>query len=326
VRAARDAGHSVGHRSRWIPGARVRIDYWKKLGVSIHVGNLLDHDSLKGIMKDVTDVYHNAAIVVNEAVSKEIMFKVNFEGTQVLIDEFLKEKTTSKFIQASTLGVYGFNYPKYPIKETYKLKPANNYQYSKLLAEEALLKAHNEHGMYVSMIRNSLIVGPRDTVTSLRVAQGLINGSIPYLGKGTNEFSMVDARDSSRAMITAAKNPAANGECFNIKSFDINQKDYFNFYADACNVARPSKQYPKWLALTFAFFKELTTPKGKEVLITRTRVNRYTAIRLLDITKIKEKLNFEPKHTDANKVIKESVDWLIHNNYLDIKSAKSKLT
>jgi nucleoside-diphosphate-sugar epimerase len=176
---------------------------------------------------------------------------------------------------------------------------------------------YQENNLNYTAIRNSLIVGPRDVLTSLRVCQGLMNKKIPYIGKGKNTFTMVDARDSSRAMIESAKNPKSKGQAYNIKSFDINQRDYFDFYSDACKTSRPDKKYPYWLAYFFAWFKEKTTPKDQEVLITRTRVDRYCNTRLLDDSKIRKELNFVPIHNDSKKVIQESVDWLFKNNYLN---------
>jgi nucleoside-diphosphate-sugar epimerase len=288
------------------------------LGAIPFIGDLNDSDSLKGIMKDISTVYHNAAIVINEAAPPEAIMKVNYEGTIALVKDFLKSNSTEKFVFASSLGVYGFKYPKHPINEEHKINPANTYQLSKWKSEQFLNEKFQENGLNYTAIRNALIVGPRDTVTSCRVCQGLIDKKIPYLGKGTNEFTMVDARDSSRAMIQSVNESNSKGKVYNVKSFDINQRDYFDFYSEACNIPKPDKKYPYWLAYLFAWFKEKSTPKGQEVLITRTRVDRYCNTRLLDDSKIRQEINFKPIHTDSKKVIKESVDWLIQKNHLKL--------
>ncbi|HUT82958.1 MAG TPA: NAD-dependent epimerase/dehydratase family protein [Candidatus Bathyarchaeia archaeon] len=308
----------VGKDIRILAMPHENVDVLKKMGIDIFVGDLRDKNSLIGIMKDITTVYHNAAIIVNEAVSREEMMLINYQGTVALAEGFLKEKAAEKFVFASTLGVYGMKYPNYPVPESGPIKPANNYQESKYLAEKYLLDLAETNGINTSAIRNSLILGPGDTSTSPRLARGLLDGKIPYLGKGTNRFSMVDARDSSRAMILTTKKPNSKGEAYNVKSFDINQKDYFDYYAEACNNCYPQKQYPYWLAYLFAWLKEKTTPKGQEALITRTRVKRYGSTRLLDTTKIEQTLGFKPKYTDPKIVIKDSIDWLCKNNYLAI--------
>ncbi|MCF2143621.1 MAG: NAD-dependent epimerase/dehydratase family protein [Candidatus Heimdallarchaeota archaeon] len=294
------------------------VSFYADLGVDIFRGNLAFPSTLTGIMADVTTVYHLAAIVVNDSVSREEMLRVNFEGTRALVDAFLRSTSSERFIFSSSLGVYGFSFPSYPIPETFPLNPQNNYHESKMLAERYLLNASSTYGFHASALRNAPIVGPFDTVTSLRVARGLLAGDVSYLGKGSNAFSMVDVRDSSNAMLLVANHPRAKGEVYNIKSFDLTQREYFTFYADACGGCYPKRTVPVWLAYLFAWFKELTTPKGKEVLVSRNRIRRFTNTRLLDTTKIETDLGFTPEHTDAKTVISEAVRWLIDNGYLPL--------
>ncbi|MBN1328237.1 MAG: NAD-dependent epimerase/dehydratase family protein [Candidatus Heimdallarchaeota archaeon] len=316
VKELLESGEYTGKDIRVLVKKGRDVTEWENLGVEVFRGDLKDKKSLTGIMKDITTVYHNAAIIVNEAVSREEMTLVNYQGTIALAEEFLKEVTAEKFIFASSFGVYGMKFPNYPIKEDSPKKPANNYQETKYLAEQYLHNLYDTQGLNVSSIRNCLILGPGDISTSPRLVRGLLAGKIPYLGKGANRLSMVDARDSCKAMILTTKKPVSKGQVYNIKSFDIKQRDYFNFYAKACNNAYPKKYYPCWIAYLFAWSKEKTTPKGKEVLITRTRVNRYCSTRLLDTTKIENELGFKPQHTNPEIVINETIDWLKKNNYL----------
>ena len=306
-----------GNEIRILAMLSENIDELKKLQIESFIGDLQYPETLKGIMKDVTTVYHLAAIVVNESVTREIMMRVNYKGTEALVNEFLKEKTTEKFVFASTLGVHGFDFPNYPVTEEYPLNPQNNYHESKLLAENYLINCSHENGIDTTAIRNSLIVGPYDTVTSVRVAKGLLNGQISYLGKGKNKFSMVDGRDSSKAMIMSSKDKTAKGKAYNVKSFDITQRDYFNRYAECCGGCYPKRTVPKWLANLFAWYKEKTTPEGQEVLVTRTRIHRYTSDRMLDTTKIETELGYTPDYSDPKVVINDSIQWLIDNDYLD---------
>lgn len=292
-------------------------DDLEQLGVEIIRGDLLHQDTLKGIMKDVTDVYHNAAIIITESVSREIMMKVNYHATIDLAKEFLKEESTKKFVFASSFGVYGMKYPKYPISEGFPKNPQNNYQESKLLAENHLIKLHQENDLDITAIRNPLIIGPGDRNITLRLVNGLIQNKIPYLGKGKNKSSYVDARDTAQAMILSTKKSPSKGKIYNIKSFDISQKDYFDYHAKACGDCYPTKRFPVWLAYLFAWYKEKTTPKGQESLINRTRVKRFAYPRMLDTKKIQNELGFQPQHSDSEKVIHEAIQWLRDNNLLE---------
>ena len=293
-------------------------DDLEQLGVEIIRGDLLHPESLKGIMNDVTDVYHNAAIIITESVSREIMMKVNYHATIDLAKEFLKEESTKKFVFASSFGVYGMRYPKYPISEEFPKNPQNNYQESKLLAENQLIKLNQENDLDITAIRNPLIIGPGDRNITLRLVNGLIQNKIPYLGKGKNKSSYVDARDTAQAMILSTKKSVSKGKIYNIKSFDISQKDYFDYHAKACGDCYPTKRFPVWLAYLFAWYKEKTTPKGQESLINRTRVKRFAYPRMLDTNKIQSELGFKPQHSDSKKVIHEAIQGLRDNNLLEI--------
>ena len=58
-------------------------------GIEIIRGDLQHLDSVKGLLKDVSTVYHNAAIVITESVSRDVMMKVNFQATIELAKEFI---------------------------------------------------------------------------------------------------------------------------------------------------------------------------------------------------------------------------------------------
>ncbi|MHA1123868.1 MAG: NAD-dependent epimerase/dehydratase family protein [Candidatus Heimdallarchaeota archaeon] len=146
-------------------------DDLEEIGAEIIRGDLMLPDSLKGIMKDVTTVYHNAAIIITESVSREVMMKVNYQATIDIAKAFLKEESAKKFVFASSFGVYGMKYPKYPISENYTKNPQNNYQESKLLAENHLIKLHKENGLDITAIRNPLIIGPGDRNITLRLVK-----------------------------------------------------------------------------------------------------------------------------------------------------------
>lgn len=286
-------------------------------GVEIVRGDLLHSNSLKGIMKDVTTVYHNAAIVITESVSREVMMKVNYHATIDLAKKLLKEESAKKFVFASSFGVYGMKYPKHPISEEYRKNPQNNYQESKFLAEIQLQKLHEENSLDFTAIRNPLIIGPGDKNITLRLVNGLIQNKVPYLGKGQNKSSYVDARDSAQAMILSTKKSVSKGKSYNIKSFDISQKNFFDYHAKACGDCYPTKKFPVWIAYLFAWYKEKTTPKGQESLINRTRVKRFAYPRMLDTKKIQSELGFQPQHSDSEKVIHEAIQWLRENNLLE---------
>jgi len=116
-------------------------------------------------------------------------------------------------------------------------------------------------------------------------------------------------------------------EAYNVKSFDLSQLDYWGTFMDEINHQKKIPVFPYWLAYLYAWSKEIGAKlkgKGKPTL-TRHRVKRYGKSRILDISKIKEKLDWEPVHTDGAQVIRDTVQWLKDNNFIDLEKKKVKL-
>lgn len=109
-------------------------------------------DNFKGDIKSKKDIeiwlknkkfdaiFHLAAVVPTIEVSSNYKkaTKINYLGTQILIDEVLKRNTTNWFLFTSTSHVY--NYSPFKIKETSVIKPISKYGKTKFKAEKYLLK------------------------------------------------------------------------------------------------------------------------------------------------------------------------------------------
>ena len=109
-------------------------------------GDLGSKTQIKKWIKDkkFDGIFHLAAIVPTNKVSKNIKraLKVNYEGTKILVDEIIKQKTTNWIMFTSTSHVYNFNKKK--IKETSKTRPISKYGDTKLKAEKYILKKKNK--------------------------------------------------------------------------------------------------------------------------------------------------------------------------------------
>lgn len=302
------------------------IDELKKLEVELLIGDLTDYESLKNAVKGKSLVFHLGAVVLDQ-VSPEILQKVNVDGTEALLDAFVKEKTAKKFVFVSTWGVYGYKVKPKPMKEDQPFNPTNEYHKSKQVSEQITWNYQKKHNLPVAVARLPMILGPSDTLTTPRVVQGFFDEEVKMVGKGKNFYSGVDVRDAARAIITMGIREEANGNAYNIKSFDISQKDYWFAHKDAIKSDFKIPNYPRWVVMIYAWFKEISAKRkgiGKPTL-TRYRVMRYGNTRILDISKIKKDLDWEPKYTNGKEVIRESVNWLIEHKYIDYENKKVTL-
>ena len=73
-------------------------------GVRLYPGDVTDLESLKAASQAVHTIFHCAAAVDEKR--KDLFWKINFEGTAQLL-EAARRAAVSKFIQVSSIGVYG---------------------------------------------------------------------------------------------------------------------------------------------------------------------------------------------------------------------------
>ncbi|NHJ84893.1 MAG: NAD(P)-dependent oxidoreductase [Asgard group archaeon] len=297
------------------------LDELKKFGVNLVVGDLTDADSLERAVKGKEIIFHLGAVVLDQS-DPDILHQVNVLGTEALLNAFAKEKMAKKFVSVSTWGVYGYRVKPKPMKETQKFDPTNDYHKSKMEAEKLVWEFHEKHGINVSVARLPMILGPGDTLTTPRVIQAFFDDKVKQIGNGNNIFSGVHVRDAARAILLMGLKKEENGSAYNVKSFDISQKDYWRTHMKAINYEKKIPVFPYWLAYLYAWSREISTKlkgKGKPTL-TRHRVMRYGNTRILDISKIQKELQYKPKFTDGNEVIRNAVKWLNENNYIDYET------
>ncbi|MFW9924624.1 MAG: NAD-dependent epimerase/dehydratase family protein [Candidatus Thorarchaeota archaeon] len=229
----------------------------KKLGVNLVTGDLADPESLKKAVKGKSIIFHLGAVVLDQS-PPELLQKVNVEGTEVLLAAFAEEKDKKKFVFVSTWGVYGYRVKPKPMKENQPFDPTTDYHKSKVEAEKIVQRYHTEYNIPITIARLPMILGPGDTLTTPRVVQAFFDNKVKMIGKGKNLFSAVHVKDAARAIITMGLNSNGNGGIYNVKSFDVSQKDYWEVHMRAINYDQKIPVFPHWLAMLYAWTKEVS--------------------------------------------------------------------
>jgi len=129
-----------------LPHEKDLCEKYTEYNVNFIYGNIISKDSLEGCLEGIESVFHLAAIV-DDLAPPSLIYEVNYQGTKNLLEEFVKANS-KKFIYMSTLGIYGFNLPNYPIDEDYKVDLIPGYRESKYLSEKEIsyLKKQAEKG------------------------------------------------------------------------------------------------------------------------------------------------------------------------------------
>lgn len=237
-------------------------------------GDLRDKEEVREAVKGVDAVFHEAAItsVPFSVENPELTEEVNVQGTVNLLEE-CEEQGIEKFIFASTCAVYG-DPDSLPLDEEVSPDPTSPYAESKLSAEEKIL---DRIGLNPVVFRYFNVYGPRQGGGSYagvipKFLNRLEEGKSPIIfgdGEQTRDFIFVE--DVVRANIEALETEGVKGEIFNLgsgESISINE---------LCDTL---------LEVTGNEDMEPDFESSREGDIKHSRS---------DISKIEEKLGFEPE-------------------------------
>lgn len=124
-------------------------------------GSILSQSDLNKIPKNIDYLFHYAAIagVRNSILHPDEYFKINLDGTKILLQHFVKIK---KIIFASTSSVYGeVSSNDFPVSENHSLNPISPYGESKKLAEEFCQQFVKKNQIELVILRFYTVFGPR---------------------------------------------------------------------------------------------------------------------------------------------------------------------
>lgn len=219
-------------------------------------------------------------------------------GTKNML-ELAKEKKIKSILYFSSSEVYGDPDPRFvPSPETYFgnvscTGPRANYDESKRLGETLCIAYFEEYGIPVKIVRPFNVFGPGMRLDDYRVIPNFISNifqgkPIPVYGVGNNTRTFCYITDAMVGFFKVLLSDC-NGEAFNVG----NQNDEINMLALAKIVAGIFDNNPK-----------IENVHGPTDAYAEADPKR----RCPDLTKIRTKLNYQPK-VDIRAGIKRFVEW-----------------
>jgi UDP-glucose 4-epimerase len=173
-------------------------------------------------------IFHLAAAVGVELIVKDPVntLETNIQGTEVMLR--LARRYRTKILIASTSEVYGKS-ATLPFREDDDrvmgptTKSRWSYAESKAIDEFLALAYHKQFGVPTIICRFFNTVGPRQTgsygmVIPRFVGQALAGQPLTVYGSGEQTRCFCNVRDTVRAIIGLALDPAAVGEIYNVGS------------------------------------------------------------------------------------------------------------
>ena len=281
------------------------------LPLQIVRGDLNDVAALDEAVRGARMIYHCAACSTDWAPA-ETYFAANVAGTQNLLEAAIRAGGVARFLHVSTTDVYG--YPRVPCDESGPMRDAGlPYNRTKIQGEEAVWRAHREHGLPVTVVRPVTIYGPRGKDFVVEIAS-LLRQRLMLLidgGRARGGFTYVD--NVASAIMDAAIHPTTLGRAYNISDgTGTTWREYTNALADALGYARPWLRLPFSAAMTLAPAMEAVQRalrlQGRP-LLTRHAVHLLGQDQEFPTTQARDDFGFAPQ-VSLREGIERSAVWV----------------
>jgi len=275
-------------------------------------GDILDAKLIDNIVKKCAYVIHIAAETRQDLVSYSDYYKINFVGTENLIDTAIRYKL-KRFIYVSTANAFGYGNTDDPGNEKNEIrKPFSEsyYAISKLRSQELVLAKSKE--IEVIVINPAFLLGSYDSKPgSGRIILMGFNKKIVFYPPGGKNF--VHVTDAARGIVSALTN-GRNGESYLIANENLSYKEFFKKMLLNTNSKKIFIKTPLLLLYTvglFGNFLKLLRIRN-ELSLTNMKIlcirNYYTN------QKAKKELYIE--FSTVDKAIIDAIRWFRQNKFI----------
>lgn len=253
---------------------------------------LNDIPKLTEAFKDVTHVYHCAALVSFDPNEYFNLRTININGTANIVNLCISHKVT-KLCYVSSVAAVGSGEMDDEINEDSEWNPEadhNVYAITKYGAEMEVWRGTQE-GVDAVILNPGIVIGPGYWRSSSGSLFNRINRGMKYYTKGITGY--VDVQDVAKCMILAMESSIIN-ERYILISENLSFKTFAEKVADQLGVDPPKKEAKNWLlqiAWRLDWLKHLFKRKGRK--LTKNTVKTITAKRIFNNDKARTQLNFD---------------------------------
>lgn len=312
VRRLIDEGHEVSVLLR----QKSNHDEIGGLNVQKLWGDVTDLESLRSAFKGQQIIFHLAGVIAYSRKDRELMERVNVEGTQNVL-QAMANNSVSELLYLSSVAAVGAGLtPQQILNEnsSFNLEKYNfGYFETKRQSEKQVTEFSKTHSIRSVIVNPSTIYGGGDARkgsrnTQLKVAQGK---GLFYPCGGV---SIVAVEDVVEGILSAQKKGRA-GERYILSGDNLYLKDVFKIIADAAQVQAPRFPIPNFFMRTLAGLDEALNKIGLSGPLPSERAMVATFYHWFDHSKAKKELGFNPK--SANYAIENSVKWMRDQGFLE---------
>lgn len=187
--------------------------YLEKLGVELFYGDLLNKNSLRGIVKGVNIVHHLAGEVYSPRSSN--YYKINVDGTKNLLEVCLLQRI-ERFVFLSSIQAAGPSQKQgILLDERSPCKPITSYGKSKLEAEKLIYKRYKASALPTVIIRAPMVYGPGSLkCRSAALFQRISKGNFRLIGKNDHLISTCYIDNLVQGILLTEKHKNAAGKTY----------------------------------------------------------------------------------------------------------------
>ncbi|MBI4219380.1 MAG: NAD-dependent epimerase/dehydratase family protein [Chloroflexi bacterium] len=305
-----------GHTVRVLVRPGHDLDRLRAAGFEVSPGDLLDRDSLSRATEGVIGVFHVAALYSFSARDKKQIYRVNVDGTVVLLDA-ARRAGVSRFVYTSSAGVLPASRPDRLPDESFAATTSqlpDDYHRSKLLGERAALEA-SRPGFEVVGVNPTAPVGPGDvkpTPTGRIVLEFLGRRTPGYLDTALN---LIDVRDVAAGHALAFER-GRPGERYILGNLNTTLVGVYRMLQDATGLSRRPVRVPFRLVLAAAFADEFLEERlmrrpsylpvgGVRASAHRMHVNSSKAVRELGLPQ-----------SPVSQALADAAAWFVARGYV----------
>ncbi|QBD79764.1 NAD-dependent epimerase/dehydratase family protein [Ktedonosporobacter rubrisoli] len=263
--------------------------------VTLVAGDITDAQRVREAVEGVETIYHMVGHLYHPSVPGELFYRTHVEGTRILLEACKGQKQLQRFVHCSTTGVHGITGKK-PAAEDAPYGPTNPYEVTKLESEILAMRAHQEQGLPVSVVRPGMVYGPGD-LHLLGFFTTIKNGKFPVLIAGGKALiHPVYISDMTAAFLLCAQRSEAIGRSYNIAgAHPVSFRELAEAIAHALGQDLKKGSIPLWLANTASdLFAVLPGFQGERAPLTRSRVKFLTMSRIYSIERARQELGYKP--------------------------------
>lgn len=282
-------------------------------GVEIFEGQLTRADDVRAAAAGCDQIYHIAAVYRTAGHSDSYYREVNVGGTLNIL-EAARRAGCERVIHCSTGGVHG-HIENPPADESYRFRPDDIYQETKLEAERAAAAAI-ERGQPVTIFRPGAIYGEGD-LRFLKMFRSIQKGRFVMIGPGTTRLHMIHVDDMVRGIILCGTSARAVGEVFLLAGPQApTLNEIVAVIASTLGVSRPRLRVPVWPVYAAGWLCEkVCVPLRIDPPLHRRRVGFFTHHREFDVGKAERLLGFVPR-IGVREGIERTARWYASHGYL----------